>query len=128
MRHFVLYSFSILLLLLCMNAADIRKDSAVEEFSASLTADHQSLDDEVIFNVSLPDMQGYMERTFASNINESVFGNLKNQHSLFAVKVFLVRNALLSTGLIPAEKCFRALLGTRYMSGFYIYCLRQIII
>lgn len=128
MKHFVLYSFSILLLLLCMNAADIRKDSVSEEFSASLTTDHQLLDDEVIFNVSLPDMQGYMERTFASNINESVFSNLKNQHSPFAVKVIPVWNALLSAALLPAEKCFQALLGTRYMSGFYIYCLRQIII
>ena len=128
MRHFILYGFSILLLLLCMTAADIRKDSVQEELSLSLIADHQLVDDQALFNVSLPDIQGYMERTFASSGNESVFSNLKNQHSLFAVKVILVRNALLSAGLIPAEKCFRALLGTRYMSGFYIYCLRQNII
>lgn len=63
MRHFILYGFSILLLLLCMTAADIRKDSVQEELSLSLIADHQLVDDQALFNVSLPDIQGYMERT-----------------------------------------------------------------
>lgn len=129
MKYFILYCFATLLLLFCIAGADFRRDTIQEDVSVSYIADRQLLDDEVILNVCLPDMQGYMERPSVFNIREISFNNLKNQLSLLVGKIIPARKDLLSIlGQLPAEKCFYALLGTRYMSGFYIYCLRQIII
>lgn len=87
-----------------------------------------SVSDETMLSASLLNIHGCMEQPFSFSARNVSFSQIKDEQLLILRKFILQNKEIFISKCTPPDENFRCMLVERHAKGFYIYCLRQIIV